>query len=111
MSDSLKDSEMTVVTGLGTWTHTTTQASLYSMAIRCSEIPPSGLSIVINHNGSPIATSAAPAASQQVINLEAKNIFCAMGDTISAVLSSGVLIDTQPNTLKASITVGRGSNL
>jgi len=109
--NTLKDSQSNIISQLGTWTHTTTQASLYSMSVQLLELPPSGISVLIQHNGSTIATASAPAASQQLINLQALNIFCAQGDTISTVLSSANPSDALPNIFKALISVGRGSNL
>ncbi len=96
------------VVGLGTWTHNVVTPGLRTISAVASEVPPSGLSIVINVNGSPIATSVAPSAGQNHISLEVKTI-CAANDVITVVMSSSSVIDNQLNTVKTIIQTRAGS--
>jgi hypothetical protein len=88
----LKDSESNAVVGLGTSQHTTANAGLYEVDVRSTIVPPSGLSIVINLNGSPISTSAAPTINDVFAGCHAE-FNCAIGDVITVVLSSSSVQD------------------
>lgn len=107
MPNTLKDTQSTIIVGLGTWTYTVTTAGLHFVDATATENPPSSLSIVINLNGSPIATSPTPSAPQQAV--EAQALFpCAASDVITVVLSSSAAIDNQLNTVKTLINLRRG---
>lgn len=93
LSLALKSSESNVIRGLGTYTYTVNTAGLHSVESRGNMLPGSGLSVVINHNGSPVASSAAPSAAQSVMSIQALGIQCAVNDTLSIVYSSSVNSD------------------
>jgi hypothetical protein len=96
-----------VLTQLDTYNHTALLASLYTVAIRLWEIPPSGISIVIKQNGSTIVSSVAPAAAQEEINLRTL-LQCAVNDTITVVISSATVSDSLPNSFKAILDIQPG---
>ena len=100
----LKDSESNVATGLGTFSYTALVAGLYNVASQSSVVPPSGLSVVINKNGSPVATSIAPSAAAQVVDIQAQ-LSCAINDVITVVLSSSTASDLVLNNVKSIITI------
>jgi hypothetical protein len=99
MSLGLKDTESNIEAGLGTFVYTVTVAGIYNFVIQSAILPPSSLSIVINQNGSPIATSAAPSATQSHVELEASGINCSVNDSITFVLTSSAASDTSTKSL------------
>lgn len=107
MPNTLKDTQTTIIVGLGTWTYTVVTAGLYFVDATASENPPSGLSIVINQNGSPVATSTAPSVPQQTIGIQ-KLFPCAASDVITVVLTSSAANDNQLNTVKTLINLRQG---
>ncbi len=96
------------VVGLGTFTYTVDVAGLRFISAVASEVPPSGLSIVINNNGSPIASSATPTDAQQIVSAQILTS-CALNDVITVVISSSSAIDQQLNTVKTEINTRAGS--
>lgn len=70
-----------------------------------SVVPQSSLSIVINQNGSPIASNATPSATQNHIEVVITGVICAQNDAITFVLTSAAAIDNQPNTVKSVINI------
>lgn len=93
------------VEGLGTDTFTVLVAGPHKFSIRSTMDPTSNLSIVINQNGSPIATSPTISTLEQELQLEAK-AYCAVSDVITFVLSStGAPNDITPNNVKSLITI------
>lgn len=99
MSLGLKDTESNIEVGLNTFTYTVLVAGIYNFVIQSSLLVPSTLSIVINKNASPIATAAAPTATQSHIELEAAGINCAINDSITFVLTSSTATDAGTKSL------------
>jgi hypothetical protein len=99
----------TVMEGLNTYTYTVTAAAagLHYVKVRATEQTPSGLSIVINLNGSPLATSPAPTATQIHSEIQVLNFVCVASDVITVVVSSAAAIDALRNTVKTTITLGK----
>lgn len=97
-----------VVNGLNTYQYTVATAAVHVAKIRVPVTPPSGLSIVINQNGSPIATATVPAALQTHMELTA-SINCAVNDIITWVLTSSTASDEQLNTIQAILNLHVGS--
>lgn len=96
-----------VFCGLGTLTHTLASTGNYNVKVQLSENPPSGLSLVVNKNGSPIFT--APTITPTQIAQQFKTAFqAAANDVITVVLSSSSQIDNNLNTVKSSISIGGG---
>lgn len=101
---TLKDTQTNVFCGLGTFTYNVTVAGLYAASATATELPPSGLSIVINQNGSPVTTSLTPSTAQQIVSAQTP-ISCAVNDVITFVLSSSSANDLMLNTLKTLINI------
>ena len=103
----LKDSESNAISGLGTSQHTCVYSQLYKVECKSTIVPTSGLSIVINQNGSPIATSKAPTANDIYAFVSAA-IEATAGDIITVVLSSSLIQDSvNLNNVKSIITIDR----
>lgn len=110
MANTLKDSRINIIDGLGTWTHTCSATNLYSGSIRCTVIPASSVILTIAQSGSTTVTvsSSAPAAAQQVINLQ-KIFNCVAGDVITFTIASSAAIDKALNGVESSIILHQGS--
>lgn len=107
MANTLFINKPYVNVGLDTMTHTVLNSTIYSVQVQLTEVPPSGLSVVVNQNGSPVFT--APALSPTQIAQQFKiAINCTAGDVITVVLSSSSAIDQQLNTVKSTISIQQG---
>lgn len=107
MSNTLIINKPYVNVGLDTMTHTVQKSTIYSVQVQLTEVPPSGLSVVVNQNGSPIFT--APTLSPTQIAQQFKvAINCTANDVITVVLSSASAIDNQLNTVKSTISIQEG---
>ena len=95
------------LTSLDTYNHTVGTTSLYTVGIRLTEVPPSGLIITIQQNSSTIVQSVAPASSQQVINLRTL-LNCTSGDIISIILASSNSNDATLNNIKGTLQITPG---
>lgn len=111
MPNTLKVSQQNVISGLGSFTHTTLQNSMYYVRVRCSEVPTSGISIVVSQSGSGSAsfTSPVPSAAQNHIELRCV-INCAINDVITVALSSSTPQDQKLNAVKTTVEMGTGAN-
>lgn len=108
MSSILIANTPQVFNGLGTLTYTIPSTGNYNVALQCLETPVSGLSIVVNKNGSPIFT--APVITPTQSALQFKVAFQATAaDVITVVLASSTLQDQLKNTVKTSVSIGLGS--
>ncbi len=107
MALGLKDQIVNVYGGLGTFNYTVPVAGLYKFHCQSSVLPQSSLSLVMQLNGSTIATSAVPSASQLTINLEATVINAAVNDVIAIIISSSAIGDQLPGTVKSIITISQ----
>jgi hypothetical protein len=93
--------------GLTTETFTIPSTGLYNVAAQITEIPPSGLSVVVNQNGSPIYT--APVITPTQIAQQFKFGFAATAaDVITVVLSSSNANDSLLNSVKMNVSIGQG---
>lgn len=101
-------SETKVISSLDTYNHTTKAASMYSVTVTLSEIPTSGLSIVIKQNSSTIATSIAATPNQNSISLQTV-INCALNDVIGIVITSTSAVEAGPNQFKGILNIHQGS--
>jgi hypothetical protein len=96
-----------ILTQLDTYNHTTTLASMYTVQCDMSELPPSGLIITIQQNGSTQATSVVPASNQSHTSLRVQ-LNCALNDVISVILSSAVTSDSNLNVVKGILKIQPG---
>lgn len=94
-----------VVSQLDTYTYVVPASGLYDVSAQMHELPPSALSVVIQLNGSTKASSAAPAASQAVLDLQVRSLKCAASDTISFIISSSQASDNALNAVKGILNI------
>jgi hypothetical protein len=82
-------------------------AGIYNVAVQLSEVPVTGLSVVVNRNGSPIYT--APTITPTQIAQQFKtSALLADSDVITVVLSSTTAVDLQLNTVKTNVSISLG---
>lgn len=107
MSNTLILNQSYVNVGLDTMTYTVPTTDNYNVKFQVTEIPPSGLSIVVNDNGSPIFT--APTIGQLQSALQFKFSFPAIATHVIAVVISSSAASDQPiNNVKSIISIGQG---
>lgn len=97
-----------VVNQLDTYNYTVTEAGMHLVKASVSEIPPSGLSIVLQKNSVTQKTSTAPTPLQDHVDTQIV-MNCAVNDVISVILSSSSAIDQGGNAIKGIINIQRGS--
>ena len=109
MAYQIKESQSNIGCGLGTYTHTVKQAGFFNMSAQCVENPPSGMSIAIQLNGTPIKTGTITSTevAQQTLNVRIDNVSCAVNDVISFVLTSSAANDQGLNTVKTTFIATR----
>lgn len=107
MANYLIKEQPFVFCGLGTLTYNVTFTGAYNVQVQLSENPPSGLSVVVSKNGSPIFT-APTIAPTQIAQQFRVGFLAANTDVITVVLASSSAIDNQYNTVKSSISIGGG---
>jgi hypothetical protein len=87
---------------------TVTSASPYNCHVELTELPPSGLVVVVNKNGS--AAYTAPTIGQTQSSLQFKApLSLTSGDVVTVVLSSSTANDLLLNSVKSTVTVGTGA--
>lgn len=93
--------------GLQTQTFTVPTTGTYSVSVQLSEIPPSGLSVVVNKDGSPVFT--APVITPTQIAQQFKVGFEATAaQVITVVFSSAEAVDAELNSVKSITTIMQG---
>lgn len=102
--NNLKAGRPITVEGLGTNTFTATTAGPHHVRIASTVTPVSGLVIVINLNGSAVATTPALTASGMSVEIET-NIQMAVSDVVTIVLTGNSAQDIIPNSIKSIITI------
>lgn len=105
----LNGAQAAVVSNLDTYNYTAKSSATHFVTVSVTEHPASSLSIVIQKNGTPVATSTPPSATQAVINLSTP-ISCSASDVLSVVLSSSAAIDQRINHIKGIINIHVGSS-
>lgn len=97
-----------VISNLDTYVYTTLTTGLHVARLTINEIPPSGITITLKQNSTTIATTSAPNAAQQVVEIMATLAITA-GDTISFVVASSTASDALPNSFKGILNIHVGS--
>lgn len=99
------------VTGLDTWEFDATAASPLFVFASVTDVPPSGVAITINLNGSPVGVSPSVATSKQAVSAHAQ-MTVAPGDVVTVVVSaSGSLMnDSILNTIRTMIRLDQVQN-
>lgn len=94
--------------GLTTSTYTvpTGAAGIYRVDLQATEIPPSGLTIVVNNNGSPVYTAPAVTPTQSALQFKA-NLLLAAADVVT-VVATGSGNDNLLNSVKINTSIGLG---
>lgn len=108
MSQPIKDSETSSLSGLGTFTHTTASTGQYRIQVRSTMQPASSLAISIAQTGSASnsISSIAPTPSDTQVGLQ--GVFqCVAGDLITITLSSSAIIDQGYNVIRSIIQSSR----
>lgn len=95
-----------VVSGLDTYTFTVTIAGPHFVSATSTDVPLSGVQLVVNLNGSPVATSPAVATSKQAVSVKAA-MNCAVNDVITVVISSATALDALTNNIKTTILLSK----
>jgi hypothetical protein len=108
MSLNLLLNQPFVSVGLPTWAYTVGTAGIYSVLIQSTELPPSGVSIVINNNGSPVFTAPTLSATQGSIQFKYMQLFAA-SDAITVVMSSATASDALLNTVQSTCSIQQGA--
>lgn len=100
-----------VAVGLPTYAYTipTGGAGLYNVHVELSEVPPTGLSLLIKKGASTVYTMPTISPTQIAIQLKQHFLF-ADADAITVVLASSDSIDNQKNTVKSTCTIAQGAN-
>jgi len=97
-----------VISNLDTYNYTVGEAGLHYVNLAINELPPSGITITIQLNGTPVVVSPAPAAQQQVVQL-ATTMNNTAGDVISIIVASSTPSDQGPQSFKGILTIKRGA--
>jgi len=98
-----------VISNLDTYTYTVPVggANQFLAQIAINELPPSGITLTIKQNTTTVASTSAPAAQQQAINLAA-TMNCADGDVISVIVASSTPSDEGPQSFKGILNIRVG---
>lgn len=107
MSNTMVLNQSYVNVGLDTQTFTVPTTGNYNGKFEVTEIPPSGLSILVKNGASTIFT--APTIGQTQGALQFKYSFQATAaDVITIVLSSSAASDQPINNVKSIMSIGQG---
>ena len=96
------------ICNLDTYQHTALATQPYSVNVTMSEVPPSGLSITIQRNGSTVA-SAQMNSNQNRAMIQAV-IPCVVADVISIIVASSAVQESAPNSIKGLLNLHIGSS-
>lgn len=113
MSLSLVLNQPFVSVGLPTFAYTvpTGGAGIYSVRVTLSDVPPSGISILIKKNG--VTTYTVPietlSATQNFIKYKTPPWSLADADAVTVVLASAEAVDNQLNTVKVTCAIQQGA--
>lgn len=97
-----------VISNLDTYNYTVLSAGMHVAGLAISEIPPSGITITIQLNGSTVASTSAPNLAQQIVQLKT-TMNCAINDVISIIVASSSASDQGPQRLKGILDIHVGS--
>jgi hypothetical protein len=108
MSQNLKANSTQSLAGAGLFTFTAKDAGLHYISANITDVPPSGIIMLISHNSNVIAQTPLFPSNAQSIFVEAF-AECAIGDTLILIISPYTTNDSLPNTLKTLVRVERRS--
>jgi hypothetical protein len=108
MAITLKDYQQTIGSGLQTYTYTTAAEALFTVNAFTTFNPSSGITCVINQNGSPVGPSSSSGANLPgEINMMAR-INCQVGDVITIVIASSLSPDPSETSIKTVVSLRQG---
>lgn len=96
-----------VFQGLGTLTYTVPSTGSYAVQVQATEVPPSGLAIVVKDNGSTVYTAPSVTPTQSALQFRKAFQFTS-GHSVTVVLSSAEAVDAAYNNVKSIITIQEG---
>lgn len=98
-----------LTTGSDTLTYTIPSGAggIYYASVQFTEVPPSGISVVVKQNSSTVYTAPTVSPTQIAQQFKYSQIFAA-ADVISVVFTSSTAIDKVANNFKATVAVGQG---
>lgn len=102
----IKDTPQVSV-GLVTYTYTIPSAEIYTVRLQSTEIPPSGISILVKQNGSTVYTAPTLSPTQSAIQFNYSQLYAA-NDVVTVALSSSSANDLLLNSVKTSVSIGQG---
>lgn len=113
MSLALAINQPFVSVGLPTFAYTvpSTGAGIYSVRVSVSDVPPSGISVLIKNNGSTIYTVPIESLSptQNFVKYKTPPINLAASDAITVVVASSESVDNLLNTVKVTCAIQQGA--
>ena len=98
-----------IISNLDTYTYTVQNAAMHVASLGINELPPSGITITLQQNGSTVASTSAPNAAQQIVQLS-RTLNCAVNDTISFIVASSTPTDQGPQAFKGILNIHIGSS-
>lgn len=107
MSNILLLNQSSVEMGLVTMTFSIPSTGLYNVKADITEIPPSGLVVVVKQNGSTVFTAPVITPTQSALQFK-YDLNAVAADAIQVVLSSPSAIDALYNSVKSIISIGQG---
>ena len=108
MAEALLINQPFVTTGADTLNFTIGTTGLYNVQVQSTEVPPSGVTVLVKQNGATIFT--APTLGQTQGAFQFKFSFLGTAaDAISVVISSALAIDAVINNVKSIVSIGQGA--
>jgi hypothetical protein len=89
------------------YTVSSTGAGTYTVHVEFTEVPPSGVSVIIKQNSSTVYTAATLGQTQGAQQFNYSQLY-ANSDVIGVVISSSTAIDKLANNVKAIVAVRQG---
>lgn len=108
MAETLILNQSFVTTGTDTLNYTVSSAGLYNVQVSSTEIPPSGITILVKKNGSTVFTAPTLSPTQGALQFK-YSFLAAAADAISVVISSAAAIDAVANNVKSIVSIGQGA--
>jgi hypothetical protein len=108
MANTLVQEQPQIFSGLGTLSFTVPSTGQYFVSCQTTENPVSGLSIVVNQNGSAKYTSPTITATQEALQFFTV-LQCTAADAITVVITGNSGNDALYNTVKTSVAIGSGT--
>lgn len=108
MSNILFLNQPFVSVGLDDYTHTIAADGIYNVHGELTEVPPSGVSVLVKKNGSTIFTAPTLTPTQSAMQFNTGPKSFAAADVITVVIASTDAIDNQLNTVKNIVSIEQG---